>query len=226
MDQNQNALFERFHQAITSMEAQLISLYEEKVQNGKNGASLNSGELNMLRDTIDALNDTLWRVKSDRDDLQSENEALISRCADLEKFSAQKSSSNEDGHLDQELQKIREANEELQARIEELTNLQSETGASASDDSGVTQQTLKVMRKNMELAALNEELGDKLASVVMNLDEARSEVQRLRAIQEKEMLNVKKELQEELQRVKGELHVQKARFRDLGVSIMEKFFVE
>ena len=35
MEQNQNALFERFHQAITSMEAQLISLYEEKVQNGK-----------------------------------------------------------------------------------------------------------------------------------------------------------------------------------------------
>jgi hypothetical protein len=82
------------------------------------------------------------------------------------------------------------------------------------------------MRKNMELAALNEELGNKLTSLVINLDEARSEAQSLRAVGEQELLNVKKDLQEELQRVKGELHIQKAKFRDLGASIMERFFAE
>jgi chromosome segregation ATPase len=224
MEQNQNALFERFHQAISSMEAQLISLYEERVQTGNSGSSDDNGELEALRDTISGLNDALSQVKSDRDSLQSENEALASRCAELVTCSA---SNIEDSDLERELQELRNVNEDLHAQIEELKNVRSdESAASSRDDSGVAQQTLKVMRKNMELASLNEELGNKLTSVVMNLDEARSEVQRLRAIGEQELLAVKRELQEELQRVKGELHFQKAKFRDLGAAIMERFFAE
>jgi chromosome segregation ATPase len=227
MEQNQNALFERFHQAITSMEAQLISLYEEKVQQaGNDEYPDNNGELDALRDAVKSMNDALSQAKTDRDNLQSEVDALKSRCVELENTPAQDVETPDTSALEEELKELRGANEKLQARIEELQNARPDDGASAGGESCVAQQTMKVMRKNIELAALNEELGNKLTAVAMNLEEARSEVQRLKAIGEQEMLSVKKELIDELQRVKGELQAQKARFRDLGASIMEKFFAE
>lgn len=226
MEQNQNALYERFHQALTSMEAQLISLYEEKVQAGNGEATDHNGELEALRDTITSLNNALSHVKVDRDTLQSEVDALKSRCAELENTAVQEVPSYDTSDLDREIQELRDENGRLNARIEELQNRNSDDSPASGDDNNVAQQTLKVMRKNMELASLNEELGNKLTSVAMNLEEARSEVQRLKAAGEQELISVKKELVEELKRVKGELQQQKAKFRDLGASIMEKFFVE
>lgn len=226
MEQNQNVLLERFHQAITSMEAQLISLYEEKMLAANSDGSENSGELEALRDTIASLNSALSQVKVDRDALQGELEGLKDRCAELESRDGQDGQGPDTSDLERELQELRDENERLNARIEELQNAPSDDGASSGDEGNVAQQTLKVMRKNIELAVLNEELGNKLTSVAMNLEEARSEVQRLKAIGEQEMLSVKKEMVEELKRVKAELQQQKARFRELGASIMEKFFGE
>ena len=230
MEQNQNALFERFHQAITSMEAQLISLYEEKVQNGNSSVPHDISELSAMHDIIGQLNQNLFEVKSDRDNLSSENELLRSRCTELENCLNQEINNGQYQSSEQELQELhelREANSDLHHQIEELHNSHSQAPSqSISDESGVGQQTLKIMRKNIELATLNEDLGNKLSAMAMHLDEARSEVQRLKALGEQELIVVKRELQDELQKVKGELIFHKSKFRELGASIMERFFAE
>jgi predicted nucleic acid-binding Zn-ribbon protein len=204
MEESQNGIFERFHQAILSMESQLISLYEDKLNNTGCSVSsqVNSAEIDNLRQVVADLERDLQLVVTERDGLINDKVGLQARCSTLER----------------QLIELQESQNEAGPRNEGSPDL--------SGDNPVAQQTLKVMRKNVELANLNAELGNKITALASQLEDSRGEIQRLKASGEEVLLEARRELQEELLRVKHDLQQQKAKFRELGASIMERFFDE
>jgi hypothetical protein len=219
----QAATLERFYDAISSMEAQLIALYEEKTLAGDRGQNGEEEKAKILQ-MVEELSESVIQIKSERDTLKTECHELRERVANLGESISSGVQGEDTSKLLLQLEDLKTENTSLQLQLTQShTKNAGASEGNAEEGNGVS---LKVMRKNMELSSLNEEMKSQISSIKLELDEARSEIQRVLASNEKDTLVAKKELTEELQKTRAELTQQKQRFREVGASIMEQFFGE
>lgn len=221
------ANYQRFYDAIDSMEKQLATLYEEKLQNSSLQDKVVELEallekvryekLQMLeaeknnKDSsneidIDAIKDNLISIGFKLDDLCSDSHREI------------------DGEFLVQCNSLKSALDTLNSKIHGSS---SEVVAPLSEGSNVLE------KKTVELLKANTELANKNLELQKMLDEAKTSIDALRDSSEQEIISIKQGLNEELRSsrtelsdLRNELAQTKLRYKEIGTIFIEKFFGE
>ena len=213
-DQSQSQAYERYYDALASMEAQLISLYEEKMSDSS-ALTDQLVELEELRDTVRTLE---AQVADGQIQFQDARAALIEQAG----FEIARS---EPAAIPAEV--LEELND-LRAKVADFESrpvVVASAGPESTSD-GFGMNTVKLIKQNLELSNRNETLQSQIDDLKIAVQRAQGEAQRLSLNGDQQVLQVRQELQEEITRARSELTQVKKRFKEVGAYLLENFLVE